>query len=110
MDVWLRDRDVVDGLLRRDRLGTRFGYEAADRITQRLQELVACENLLDAEGLPGGCHELRGSGGMIAVWVEQDLEVRLRPRPNPAPRRDDGSLDLAAIRDVIVVDIAVADS
>jgi hypothetical protein len=57
--------------------------------------------------LPGRCHELAGDRtGQLALVLPDGKRLIFEPAHNPAPLKEDGGLDWAAVRAVRILELA----
>ena len=83
-----------------------FGRIMADKLSQRLVELHASENLADMFCLPSArCHELKNRNGVFSVDLVQPYRLLFVPAHDPIPVRGDGGIKLDAIVEVEVINI-----
>lgn len=106
MKVLFYDERTARQLSDKTRLVRTYGEVVARRVTQRLQELVGAETCEDMRKLPGKCHELTGDRtGQLAVRLDGQYRLILRPADNPAPSKPDGGLNWAAVTEIVVIEI-----
>ena len=79
----------------------------AGLIQQRLAELSDAETLSEMRHIVGArCHELTGNlKGWIAVDLVHPDRLVFEPADDPVPRKEDGGLDWAGVKQIQVVGI-----
>jgi len=72
-----------------------FNKDRAKRISQRLDEIRAAQNLNVLRTIPmANCHELtQDRKGQLAVDVAKNFRLIFEPYHNPRPSKPDGGLD-----------------
>ncbi len=85
----------------------RWGAALAQRLQQRLAELVAADSLDDISRLPPArCHELKGDrAGQLSVDLVHPRRLIFEPDDDPIPRKDDGGLDWTQVTKVVVLEV-----
>ncbi len=85
----------------------KLGSRIADRLMQRLAELVAAESLDDIPRVPPvRCHELsHNRKGQLAVDLVHPKRLVFRPHHDPVPTRDDGGLDWKRVTKILILEI-----
>jgi len=70
-------------------------------------ELSAAPNLDDISKLPPSrCHQLKGNRmGQFSVDLDHPYRLIFIPANNPEPEKKDGSLDLAKVDSIEIIDI-----
>ena len=84
-----------------------LGANSATKLSQRLFELQAAESLQEISYLPPTrCHELTGKeAGQFSVDLEHPYRLLFVPSDNPAPRREDGSIDRSKVKAIGIIGI-----
>lgn len=83
-----------------------FQKAAADKLTNRLDDLAAAANMDMVRCLPGSWEELTGDRkGQFSCRLDKKLRLVLRPTQRPPPTKPDGGLDWAAVDAVTVVEV-----
>lgn len=83
-----------------------LGPICAQKLRDRLADLLAATCLEDMRPLPGRCHELKGDRkGQLTVDLEQPHRLVFVPNYDPAPQKDDGGLDWSAVEAILIIDI-----
>jgi proteic killer suppression protein len=85
----------------------KFGRTCGRLLQRRLEDLAAATSLGELSTLPPArCHPLEGQReGQFAVNLEHPRRLILEPAHNPVPLREDGSIDLARVTRVWVVEV-----
>lgn len=80
----------------------KLGARNADKLMQRLSELLAAETLADMRELPSSrCHELVGNlKGKLAVDLVHPDRLVFVPNHSPVPSKEDGGLDWAQVTEI----------
>ena len=78
--------------------------QQANRIKRRIKELEAADSLEDIFSLPGPrCHELKGNlKGVFSVDLIHQYRLLFKPT-DPVTRKADGGIDLAEVREVLIL-------
>jgi plasmid maintenance system killer protein len=89
---------------------TAFGQEQSRKITQRLAEIQAADNLEILHTLPQArAHELTGNRkGQISLDLKQPYRLIIIPDHEVCPRKEDGGLDWKKVTKVKI--LAVEDT
>jgi proteic killer suppression protein len=84
-----------------------FGMPIAKRISQRLREFEAAENLEVLRFFPAAnCHELKGqNAGQLSVDISANYRLIIQPADDPPPLKEDGGLDWSAVTEILILDI-----
>jgi plasmid maintenance system killer protein len=108
MDVFFKTDKFLAFCSDKTKLTRRYGPVNADRIHQRLAELLAFDTLADLRKLPGPrCHELLGPRkGQLAVDINGELRLIFEPANDPIPRKPDGGLDWTRVTQVRILEIS----
>ena len=82
----------------------KWGQRMAERLQQRLFELVAADTLDDVPRVPPPrCHELTGDlKGKLAVDLIHPYRLVFSPGHDPRPEKKDGGLDWAQVTEIVV--------
>ncbi len=85
-----------------------LGQRQADRLAQRMGELVACPSLAELGRMPGPrLHELAGDReGQLSVDLVFPYRLIVEPAVDPVPRTRDGGLRLGKIDQIRILEIA----
>ena len=85
----------------------KLGLKMARKLQQRMMELSAAANLDDISKLPPSrCHQLKGNRmGQFSVDLDHPYRLIFIPANDPAPEKKDGSLDLAKIDSIEIIEI-----
>jgi proteic killer suppression protein len=89
-------------------LGNRqWGAQRAAKIRQRLAELAAANTLAEMSTLPPPrCHQLTENlDEKFAVDISRNERLVFEVAHNPAPRKQDGGIDLAQVTEIVVLRI-----
>ena len=82
----------------------KWGQRMAEKLQQRLLELVAADSLGDVPRVPPPrCHELTGDlKGKLAVDLVHPYRLVFSPGHDPRPVKEDGGLDWAQVTEIVV--------
>lgn len=82
----------------------KWGQRMAERLEQRLFELVAADTLDDVPRVPPPrCHELTGDlKEKLAVDLVHPYRLVFSPAHDPRPEKEDGGLDWAHVTEIVV--------
>lgn len=107
MKISFKNRKLEKQLTNSKELSKSFGKYARN-VNQRLQELIAAENLSIMRTLPAArCHELTGDRkGELAVSISGNYRLIFRPDHDPLPRKDDGGLNWVKVTKIQINEIA----
>jgi proteic killer suppression protein len=84
----------------------RWGAENWKMMKRRLLALAAVPTLLDLEGAPGRCHQLRADrGGEFAVYLWGPYRLVFAPDHNPIPRLEDAGIDRSLITRIVIMEV-----
>jgi plasmid maintenance system killer protein len=85
----------------------KWGSVLAQRLRQRLFELVAADTLEDISRLPPArCHELKADrAGQLSVDLVHPQRLIFEPDDDPIPRKEDGGLDWTKVTKVVVLEV-----
>jgi proteic killer suppression protein len=108
VDVTFRSGKIQRRCSSYDEMVKTWGVEVARRLTSRLDQLQAAENLTELTTLPQvRCHELTNDRDeQISVDLAQPYRLILEVANDPVPRAPDGGLDWDRIAEVMVIEIA----
>jgi proteic killer suppression protein len=84
-----------------------WGADIGRRIMLRLAQLEAAETLQDVGSHPPArCHPLMGErAGQYAVDLQHPFRLIFVPANDPVPRKPDGSIDLAKVTAVEMLEV-----
>jgi toxin HigB-1 len=84
-----------------------WGAALAQKLQQRLTELLAADSLADLSRLPSArCHELTGDrAGQLSVDLTHPYRLLFKPDDDPIPRKSDGGLDWAKVTKIVVLEV-----
>jgi proteic killer suppression protein len=83
-----------------------FGAIRAKVIRQRLDDLRACNALMDMRECSGKFHQLTGNrSGQFAVSVDATYRLVFECANEPVPRLEDGGFDLKSITAVRILEV-----
>ena len=85
----------------------KLGNRMAEKLQQRLAELLAVGTLEDIRSLPAArCHELiQNRKGQLAVDLDHPKRLIFEPNHNPVPKKTDGGLDWTRVTSIRVTEI-----
>lgn len=97
------ERDCSQG----SRMVRRWGSELAQKLQQRLLELMAASDLTEIGRFPPArCHELSGTRrGQLSVDLGKRMRLVFEPAHDPVPRKPDGGLDWARVQRIRVLEV-----
>ena len=109
MEVYGKDKKVDKILTHAVTMKKEYGETCARRLQQRLMEIKAAENLLELSRLPQlQFHALHGKRkGQWSISVVKNYKMTFIEAVDPLPVLPDGSIDLAAITAVRIIDPCV---
>lgn len=83
-----------------------FG-EMAKKVSQRMKELKAADNLAVMRTIPAAkCHELRQDRkGQLAVSISGNYRIIFIPDHEPIPNKEDGGMDWDSITIIEVIEV-----
>jgi plasmid maintenance system killer protein len=103
LKIDFRDKSMAELANDWKKLVRTFNVEGAKRIKRRLDELAAAPNLSVMRGLPGRCHELKGSKSHdLSIDLEGPYRLIFVPSDDPVPLKGDGGLDWAGVTGVTI--------
>lgn len=104
MDILFKSNKYRE-LCHDDALATRtFGRASARKLRTRLDDLAAASNLSLVRKLPGRFHPLKGElDGAFALDLQGGHRLVIEPAENPAPKLNDGTLDLSKVTAIRVI-------
>ncbi len=107
MQIGLINRDVATLCNSQDKMRRTLGARRADRLRQRLTELLAAETLEQFGRLPGpGCHELNGQRrGQLAARLDDKWLLIFAPAGRPSPAKRGGRLDWSRVRKITILEV-----
>lgn len=85
----------------------RFGASVAHVLRRRLAQIDAAEHLAELRHIPA--IRLRTfADDMLTVALGSTADLQMRPRDDPAPRLEDGSLYERVVRTLLITDVLLA--
>lgn len=85
----------------------RYGPDLASVLRRRLSQIDAADHLAELRRVPA--IRLRTfSNDKLSVALGATADLQMRPREDPAPRLDDGSLHERAVRTLLITDVLLA--
>jgi plasmid maintenance system killer protein len=93
MEITFKSKKLEKQLTDPKELTKAFG-QLARKVTQRLKDLTAADNLSIMRSIPAAkCHELTGNRkDELAIDVSGNYRMIFVPNHNPIPRKEDGGL------------------
>jgi len=87
---------------------SKIGAQQTKKLTTRLAELQAAENLQQVLRVPPPrCHELVGDRkGQLSVDLNHPYRLIFIPANDPVPWKDDGGLDWTRVTEIEILEIA----
>lgn len=84
-----------------------YGQKNGKKIKNRMAVLRNAPTLAQVPTVPPfRCHLLTGDlHGCFAVDIEHPFRLIFRPDYNPVPQKDDGGIDLAAVKAIEILDV-----
>ncbi len=106
MEITFKSRKLQKQLTNPKELAKNFG-RLARKINQRINELVAAENLSTMRTIPAArCHELTGDRkGELAVDISANYRLIFEPNHKPPPKNTDGGLNWHEVTKIRINDI-----
>ena len=88
-------------------LCSEFGQQNAKKITMRLSELYAVDNLSQISHLPPPrLHQLnQNRDGQFAVDIKQPYRIVFKPYMEPLPTLPDGGIDISKVTRIQIIEI-----
>lgn len=82
-----------------------FGEPTAKKLKRRLDDLRAAKTLIVMKGLPGRCHELKGSReGQLSLDLVGQYRLIFIPN-EPYETKDNGGIDWSSVKSVKITGI-----
>lgn len=107
MEISFRTNKLEKAFQNERKLKAAFGAPQARFIRNRVQALMAAENLgvfLPPYSKPERCHELSGDrDGQISLDLQQPYRLILEPNHDPKPQNSDGGLDWLRVTAVRII-------
>lgn len=84
-----------------------WGPEIAEKLSRRLMELKAIDNLEDLKRLPQArFHQLKGNrDNQFSVDLKHPYRLIFEPYQEPVPLKEDGGFDLAKITAILIIEV-----
>ena len=107
MEILFKARKLKKRMNSEAELVREYGKENARMIMRRMLVLRAAECLADVPRRPlDRCHALSGKRkGQYAVDVKHPQRIIMEPADDPIPLLEDGSIDLARVTSIRVVEV-----
>ena len=107
MDIKFRSKKLGNILTLEHELRRTFGKDIGETIQNRLKVLKAASCLEDIPKVkPERMHASSGQRkGQYAVDLKQPYRLIFKPNVTALPERSDGSVDLAQIREIIILEV-----
>ena len=107
MEISFASRNLLKACNSQKEMRREFGKAIADKLQQRLAELMAAGTLDDVRRLPSArCHQLsQDRKGQLAVDLVNPKRLIFVPDHNPVPTKPDGGLDWAKVTRITVKEI-----
>ncbi len=106
MDVYFGNKRMSKLFSDGKRLKKKYGQEMAEKIMQRLDDMLAADNLAVLMKLPGRHHPLKGDRkGQFACDLVHPHRLIYEPANDPLPVKDDGSLIYEDITEIVIIEI-----
>ncbi len=107
MEILFKARKLKKRMNSEAELVREYGKENARMIMRRMLVLRAAECLADVPRRPPDrCHALSGKRkGQYAVDVKHPQRIIMEPADDPIPLLEDGSIDLARVTSIRVVEV-----
>ncbi len=108
MEITFRSKKLQKLCCSAQEMQRALGSARAKKLQQRLLELAAAECLLHISHLPPPRrHEMTGGrSGQISVDLDHPYRLYFVPANDPVPRREDGGLDLSAVTQIEIIELA----
>ncbi len=107
MEISFASRNLQKACNSQKEMRRKFGKATADKLQQRLAELMAAGTLDDVMRLPSArCHQLsHDRKGHLAVDLVNPKRLIFVPDHNPVPTKPDGGLDWTKVTRITVKQI-----
>ena len=106
IDIRWADRKLAKAVASDSAGRRKWGQERWTLLRRRIATLEAVESLDQLEGLPGNFHPLRADrSGEFAASIGGSYRLVFEPDHDPLPLLDDGGLDRARVRRVVVTEV-----
>ncbi|KJR41800.1 killer suppression protein HigA [Candidatus Magnetoovum chiemensis] len=107
MELYFKNRKLERILKSEKEIVKAYGQKNAMLIKRRMSILKAESSLAGvSHNKPERRHELKGDRkGQFAVDVNEQIRIVLKPAHNPAPEKEDGSIDLSKVTAVIILSV-----
>ena len=106
MNIQFRDKDFQNECNNNKLLIKHHGTIRARKIRQRLDELVAAENLDAMKSLPGRCHELKKNRrGQLSLDLDHPWRLIFVPADQPPALKTDSGIDWNNVRMIEIIGV-----
>ena len=107
MDIKFRSKKLANILNSEHELRRTYGKDMGETIENRLKVLKAASCLEEVPKVkPERMHALSGERkGHYAVDLKHPYRLIFKPNVIPLPKKPDGSVDLAQIREIIILEV-----
>lgn len=106
MEITFADRKLQKNVNDDRKRVSVYGQLQADKLRERLVQLLVASTLEEVRHLPGKFHELGGNRkGQWACDLNQPYRLIFRPHEDPIPINSDGQYVWAEIRGVEILEI-----
>jgi len=103
MEIYVINKKLKKVLDDRNEIIRKYGSKMAQKISQRIDDMKAAENLEVLMNLPGNHHPLKGDRkGQFACGLVQPYRLIYRPGNDPLPMNDDCMLIYS---EITIIDI-----
>ena len=107
MEITFRTKRVQNDCSTLSRAKRRWGTQRGELVVRRLAELRASRTLAIVQKLPQArCHQLgQNRKGQFAIDLGHPFRLIFRPTNDPLPQTDDGSIDLARVTAIQILEV-----
>jgi len=108
MEVFYHSKKLEKICTQKREMVKQLGSKCAEKLSQRMFELLSAETLADLFTLPAPrCHMLTGDRKeQFSVDLTHPLRLIFTVNNNPIPRLVDTGIDLSAVTEVEIIEIA----
>ena len=106
MKVCFKTKKMFKIFSKEKELKKRYGVKMAKKIIQRLDDMIAAENLEVLFTLPGNHHPLKGDRkGQFACYLEHPYRLVYEPGNEPLPINENNELIYSKITIVNIIEV-----
>ncbi|GEB78553.1 type II toxin-antitoxin system RelE/ParE family toxin [Sporolactobacillus inulinus] len=107
MLVKYENKKIEDICFDKRKMVQKLGQRQSKKLTQRLNEIKASDNLAILSMLPAPrCHQLKGKrDNQFAVDLVHPFRLIFEPYHDPMPLKSDGGFDLSKITTILIIEV-----